>query len=105
MIEGLVGALVWVAANGAYRNYVREGERGFKRVAAFVLGFPITLVSAFLVRPGRRGNRLQQEEDEDRALLLEIRRDTALREGIGEGLREELQEGSRLHEEGPAPRE
>ena len=101
MIEGLVTALVWVAANGAYRNYVREGERGFKRVAAFVLGFPGTLVSAFLVRPGRRVNRLQREEDEDRALLLEIRRDTALREGLREG----LGQGSRLHEEGPASRE
>ena len=83
MLEGLLGSLVWVAANWAYRSYVREGERGFKRVAAFVLGFPITLVSAFVVRPVKR-IKLQQAEDEERSLLLEIRRDHALREASRE---------------------
>ncbi len=84
MLEGLLGSLVWVAANGAYRSYVRDGEKGFKRLAAFCLGFPITLVSAFVVRPVKRVHGPRQAEDEERALLLEIRRDHALREASRE---------------------
>ncbi len=81
MFSGLLGAFVWVAANFAYCSYVRNGERGFKRLAAFWLGFPITLVSTFVapqaerVRAPRRG-----ELEEEQRLLLEIRRDRARRE-------------------------
>ena len=81
MFNGLLGVFVWVAANFAYYSYVRNGERGFKRLAAFWLGFPITLVSTFVapqaerVRAPRRG-----ELEEEQRLLLEIRRDRARRE-------------------------
>ena len=82
MFGGLLGSLVWLAANVAYRSYVREGEWGFKRFAAFCLGFPITLVSAFTV-PEPKGLRKagrRDESGEERRLLLEIKRDRALRD-------------------------
>ena len=82
MFGGLLGSLVWLGANVAYRSYVREGDWGFKRFAAFCLGFPITLVSAFtvpttkgLMKSGRR-----DELGEERRLLLDIKRDRALRD-------------------------
>ena len=54
MFNGLLGVFVWVAANFAYYSYVRNGERGFKRLAAFWLGFPITLVSTFVAPQAER---------------------------------------------------
>ena len=80
MLESLLGSLVWIVANVAYGAYVRDGERGFKRLAAFWLGFPLTLCSGFLM-PRRSGLRhpMRDELEEDRALLLEIRRDRARR--------------------------
>ncbi len=82
MVSGLLGSVVWVAANFAYCAYVRDDERGFKRFAAFWLGFPITLISMF-VAPHMRRMRVprRSEVEEDHKLLLEIRRDRALREG------------------------
>jgi hypothetical protein len=82
MLSGLLGSFVWVAANVAYCSYVRGGERGGKRFAAFWLGFPITLISMF-VAPHTKRVRAPERSDveEDHRLLLEIRRDRALREG------------------------
>ena len=80
MLESILGSLVWIVANVAYGAYVRDGDRGFKRFAAFWLGFPLTLCSGFLM-PRRSGPRhpKRDELEEDRALLLEIRRDRARR--------------------------
>ena len=90
MFSGLLGAFVWVAANFAYLSYVRDGQRGFKRFAAFWLGFPITLVSGF-VSPRTHGAHgahhahsvqasQESELEEEHELLLEIRRDRARRD-------------------------
>ena len=87
MLEEILGGLVWVIANVAYGPMVRNGERGFRRFAAFWLGWPGTLVSYFVIKPTRRvaepktdaRYRTQRELEEERDLLLEIRRDQALR--------------------------
>ena len=75
MIEVLVGSLVWVAANGAYRNYVREGERGFLRETHRLFGRVSSFAQAGLISvhafeapqelkkveaPGRRSECLQK---------------------------------------------
>ena len=84
MFSGLLGAFVWVSANFAYWFYVRDGQRGFKRFAAFWLGFPITLVSGFVSPRADRAQRVQapqeSELEEEHRLLLEIRRDRARRD-------------------------
>ena len=80
MLEGILGSLVWIVANVAYGSYVRDGERGFKRVLAFYLGFPGTLCSAFAIPRSKRIAEHQHDELEDeQALLMEIRRDRARR--------------------------
>ena len=81
MFSGLLGVFVWVAANFAYWSYVRDGQRGFKRFAAFWLGFPITLVSSFMAPHTERVRAPQRSElEEEQRLLLEIRRDRARRD-------------------------
>ena len=85
MLERILGSLVWLMANLAYGSYVRDGERGFKRFAAFWLGFPLTLCSAFVI-PRTRRLRVPRgdESEEERELLLEIRRDRARRLSRGQ---------------------
>ncbi len=81
MVSGLLGSFVWVAANFTYCAYVRDGERGFKRFAAFWLGFPITLISMFAVPKTRRASVNDRSElEEERNLLLEIRMDRIRRD-------------------------
>ena len=87
MLGEILGGLVWIIANVTYGPMVRSGERGFRRFAAFWLGWPGTLVSYFVIKPTRRvaeprvdtRHRTQIESEEERDLLLEIRRDHALR--------------------------
>ena len=82
MLKGILGTLVWIVATVAYVSYVRDGERGFKRLAAFWLGFPWTLCCAFIVPRSKRLREPRRDELEDeRTLLMEIRRDRALRIG------------------------
>ena len=81
MISGLLGSLVWVAANFAYCAYLRDGESGFKRLAAFWLGFPITMISMFVVPHTRRLRVPERSElEEEYQLLLEIKQDRASRD-------------------------
>ena len=85
MLGGILGSLVWFMANLAYGSHVRDGERGFKRFAAFWLGFPLTLCSAFVIkRRGRITKSRRDEFEEERELLMEIRRDRALRLSRGQ---------------------
>ena len=93
MLEWILYLLVVITANVTYVSYVRDGGRGFKRFAAFYLGWPYTLVSYFVIKPTRRVGepkadpryRAQLEFEEERDLLLEIRRDRALRISRGLG--------------------
>ncbi len=90
MLEGILGSLVWIVANVAYGSYVRDGEYGFKRVAALWLGFPLTFCSAFVIRRRKRMTKSGRDEVEDeQELLREIRRDRAHRLSRGEGADEE----------------
>ena len=81
MLQELLAGLVWITANVAYGAMVRKGQRGLRRFAAFCLGWPFTLVSFFVIKPTRRVPEtdaryaLQTELEEERDLLLEIRRD------------------------------
>ncbi len=98
MLEGILGAAVWVIANLAYGSMARTGEQGFRRLAAFWLGWPGTFVSYMVIKPTRRMSEPQMdpryqeqlELKEERDLLLEIRRDRARQ--ISRGQRED--EGS-----------
>jgi hypothetical protein len=95
MLEGILGSLVWVVANIAYGTYVRDGERGFKRVLAFYLGFPGTLCSAFVIPRSKRITKSSREEsEEEQELLMEIRRDRAHRLSLSQGVDERTDEGT-----------
>ena len=93
MLERILAGLVWIMANVAYSSMVGTGERGFRRLAAFCLGWPGTLVSYFVIKPTRRvaepkadaRYQAQLEFEEERDLLLEIRHDRALRVSRGQG--------------------
>ena len=93
MLKGILGGLVWVIANFVYGSMVGDGKQGFRRLAAFYVGFPGTLVSYFVIKPTRRvaepeadpRYRAQLEFEEERDLLLEIRRDRARRISRGQG--------------------
>ncbi len=92
MVEGILGGLIWVIANLVYGSMVGDGKQGIRRFAAFYLGFPGTLVSYFVIKPTRRvaepkadaRYRAQLEFEEERDLLLEIRRDRTLRISRGQ---------------------
>lgn len=85
MIGELAGAVVWLMANIMYVQYRRDDLRGFKRFAAFWLGFPITIFTAFGVTgptPERREQLAREARGDVEAqdeLLDEIRRDRASR--------------------------
>ena len=87
MLGWILYLLAVITANVSYVSDVRDGGRGFKRFAAFCVGFPYTLVSYFVVKPtGRvaepRADARYQAQlgfEEERDLLLEIRRDRARR--------------------------
>jgi len=87
MLAQILAALVWITANIVYGNMVRDGRHGFRRLAAFYLGWPGTFLSYLTVRQVRRVAdpedearlRAQLELEEERDLLLEIRHDRARR--------------------------
>ena len=86
MFEGILTLLVWTVATVAYVSYVREGQRGFRRLVAFWLGFPWTFCCAFVVQRNKRLTDPRRDEGaEEQALLMEIRRDRALRVRSGKG--------------------
>ena len=93
MLGGILYSLAAIMANVAYVSYVRNGEQGFRRFAAFYVGFPYTLVSYFVIKPQRRlaesetdaRYALQLELEAERDLLLEIRRDRARRAARDQG--------------------
>lgn len=80
-LEVLIGAIVWVVANIVYIDLRRKGIHGFTRFAAFWVGNPTTWISLFAVRESRQPAFQPVEDEDDGALLLEIRKD---REARGE---------------------
>ena len=87
MLAQIMAALVWIIANFVYGSMVRDGRRGFRRLAAFYLGWPGTFLSYLTIKQTRRVSdpevearvRAHLELEEERDLLLEIRRDRAHR--------------------------
>jgi hypothetical protein len=77
VLQFLITAVVWVVANVVYLDLKRKGVRGFTRFAAFWAGTPTTWITLFAVREGRPPTFAVGDDDSD--LLLEVRRDRALR--------------------------
>ena len=77
-LQVLITAVVWVVANVVYLDLKRKGVRGFTRFAAFWAGTPTTWITLFAVREGRTPT--FEVEGDDAELLLEVRRDRALRD-------------------------
>ena len=79
-LEIVIGAIVWTIANVVYLDLKRKGQHGFTRFAAFWLGTPTTWITLFAVSEGQHPTfETSGDDDEGTALLVEIRRDRALR--------------------------
>lgn len=72
-LETVIGAIVWTFANVLYVDLRRKGAKK-GRVLSFLVGYPGTLVSLFVVREGQVPLIEPPEDDEER-LLREIRAD------------------------------
>jgi hypothetical protein len=77
-LERLIVAIVWTFANVLYVDLRRKGKhRG--RFISFIVGYPGTLVSLFLVKEGQVP-KIEPPDDDDERLLREIRVDRELRQ-------------------------
>lgn len=85
-VEKVVAFVAWLVANWAYLDFCRMGEGGFKRLAAFWIGFPTTFVTRLVVDEGTQP-RMREDDDDLDELVREVRRDRRLREGGGPGER------------------
>ncbi len=83
MIEEILGLVVWMIANGVYFDMKRKGRTGFSRLAAFWVGFPMTLFWFFILPEGSQPEKLEPPDDAEE-LLAEIRREKE-RERISRG--------------------
>ncbi len=81
MFHELIGALVWLAANGLYIDLRRKGRGGLARILFFWMGMPATWVWLFLVPEGSGKAELPAPRDDYHDLLEEIRRERALGAG------------------------
>jgi hypothetical protein len=81
-LQWAVTAIVWALANVVYIDMRRKGVRGFGRFAAFWVGFPATWASLLVVREGRAAT-IEPPEDDEAALLREVRLDRRARLGSG----------------------
>ena len=66
--------VLWVLANAVYVDMRRAGEKGFKRLAAFWLGWPGTFVGMFAVDEGSQPA-VRHDDRDLRALVEEVRQD------------------------------
>ncbi len=80
LMREVSGAFVWGVANLVYLDRRRRGRRGFARLLAFWFGMPVTWATLFFVREAEEAP-LHPAVDDEEALLREVRRDRALREG------------------------
>jgi len=89
-LQAVIGAIVWAVANVVYVDLKRKGIRGFTRFAAFWVGTPTTWLAFFALREGKQPTFQASPDDDDEALLREIRRDRQRRMisegGDGEGV-------------------
>jgi hypothetical protein len=87
VFEGIVGAVIWVLANGLYMDLRRKGKTGFSRIVLFWMGLPLTWLWLFLVTEGSAPV-LEGPPDDADAILAEIRREKRLSSGRGGSLEE-----------------
>lgn len=92
MLEGIIGSLVWLAANGLYIDMKRKGQTGLSRVILFWMGTPATWIWFFLVPEGSRVQ-VRDAGDDPGALLAEIRRAKRLEAGSAGSPAEEEGQG------------
>lgn len=83
LVRSITGALVWLVANVVYLDKRRRGRRGIARFFAFWLGLPVSFVTLVVLREGEE-ELVRPPEDDEEALLREVRQDRALREGSPE---------------------
>lgn len=69
--ESLFGLMVWAGAVYLYVDYRRSGEGGFKRFAAFWVGFPATFGCLLCVREGSRKERKELSVEQEETILRE----------------------------------
>ena len=77
-------SFAWLIANWAYLDFRRTGDGGFKRLVAFWMGWPMTFVTAMLVKNGSQPQIRLDDRNLDE-LVDEIRRDRLLRERSDRG--------------------
>jgi len=78
VLEELLGALVWLAANGLYIDFKRKGRKGWQRIFLFWMGIPATWLWLFFIRE-RKEPLLPPPTDDFEGILSEIKRDKALK--------------------------
>jgi len=94
-LKAVITAIVWAIANVVYIDLRRKGIHGFTRFAAFWAGTPTTWISLFAVKEGRQPTFAVHDDEDDGALLAEVRRDRAIRGGEVGG---PLEAGEPLHD-------
>ncbi|HZD03918.1 MAG TPA: hypothetical protein VE173_03345 [Longimicrobiales bacterium] len=81
-VEMGVSTVLWLIANWVYLDLRRAGTRGFKRLLAFFLGFPTTVLLCVFVEEGSEP-RIRDDGGDVDELVREIREDRLLREEHG----------------------
>ena len=79
MLDGIIGILVWMAANGLYMDMRRKGKRGFARFVLFWMGFPWTLLWRHTIPEGNEPVFVPVSEDVE-GMIEMVRRERALLE-------------------------
>ncbi len=74
-LETLIAAIVWSVANIVYVDMKRKGVHGFTRFAAFWAGTPTTWIWFFAVDEGSAPRFEPKGDQDEEALLEEVRRD------------------------------
>lgn len=80
IVHEIISLAVWVVANVVYLDSVRRGRGGFRRLVAFWMGVPGTVLSKILVKEGSQPD-LRPSPEADEALLDEVRRSRAVGPG------------------------
>ncbi len=83
LVRSITGGLVWVVANVVYLDKRRRGRKGLARFFAFWVGLPVTFITLIVMREGEE-DLVRPPDDDEEALLHEVRQDRALRDGPSE---------------------
>lgn len=73
-MESIAALCLWILANAVYVDMRRQGAKGFKRLVAFWIGWPGTLVGMFSVDEASQPP-IRSDDRDLRLLVEEVRRD------------------------------